>query len=254
MKTLAAISNELFKDYLKIVSTDNLEATLDNPLVPVPFTCVASVQNQNADLLMTEINQFFNHKKIKNKDFLALDENDIAQLKFLLNLIQISSGGVATQEVQQTKSIKIERATENKSEKPSVTVKEEVEIKVEQKEQEEVRVLEVETDTSTVATVSNDSTEENFADTVDEMLGVSNSGDVIESLGVPVGATINLVKDEKIVATILDEKTIDFDGEKLAIVDGTKKAFKKAGVTGMALGLANWNYNGQSLKSLKDNK
>lgn len=242
MKTLAAISNELFKDYLKIVSTDNLEATLDNPLVPVPFTCVASVQNQNADLLMNEINQFFNHKKIKNKDFLALNEEDINQLKFLLNLIQISSGG-SPQEIKPT--TKIEKVTEVKHEKQTVEVKEEVQIKVEQTKQEPVVELSQSSDVSV---------EENFSDTVDEMLDSSSSGDMIDSLGVPVGATINLVKDEKVLAKILDEKTIEFDGESLPIVDGTKKAFKKAGVTGMALGLANWNYNGQSLKSLKDNK
>lgn len=254
MKTLAAIRNELFKDYLKIVSTENLDETLDNPLVPVPFTCVTSVQNENSDALMNEINGYFIHRKIKNKDFLALDEDDMAQLNFMFNLIQISSGGksvVATKVQSPVKTNTVEK------EKPTIVIKEEVEIKVAVAEQVSEQVTE-----QGNQKLENEAPSTSFADDIEEMVGETqpllaveeNGGDIIETLGIPTLSVINLIKDEKITAKIIDEKTIEFENETLSFVDGTKKAFKKAGVTGMALGLANWNYNGQSLKSLKDNK
>ena len=37
MKTLAVIKNDLFKDYLRFVSTSDLPSVLDNPDIPVPL-------------------------------------------------------------------------------------------------------------------------------------------------------------------------------------------------------------------------
>lgn len=51
MKKLAVIKNQLFKDYIKIVSTDNLEEVLDNPNIPLPFTCEFEVAVEKADEL-----------------------------------------------------------------------------------------------------------------------------------------------------------------------------------------------------------
>ncbi len=250
MKTLAVIKNELFKDYLKIISTDNLEEALDNPAVPVPFTCVLSVENPNSDKLSEELNQFFANKKLPKKDFLSVTEQDVEYMSFMFNLIKISSGETPEPIVQKTQ-VKA-KETINVEVKGSTKLAEPVVAEV-------IPEKTAETATATDPVVDNQITksgfeeEQPFFDGELEEQKVSSS-DIIDSLGVPVGSTIHLVKDEKVTATILDEKTIEFDGETLAIVDGTKKAFKKAGVTGMALGLANWNYNGQSLKSLKDNK
>lgn len=281
MKTLAAIKNELFKDYLKIVSTDNLEQTLDNPAVPVPFVCVASVENNNAEALAVEINKFFNHKKIKNKDFLAVDEDDIAQLNFLFNLINVSGGNpsVATQPVIEVKSKVKEEVkstvvapAESKAEQVKAIVEEvKAEIKVEAVAEPiietEVSVVdekvvpqeaaEVEDFANTVDELESSTpvVTESFADTIEELEEASPAVDsnvIIESLGIPVNSSISFIKKPEITAILIDEKTISLDGETLSIVDGTKKAFKKAGVTGMALGLANWNFEGNSLKSLKD--
>lgn len=271
MKTLAAIKNELFKDYLKIVSTDNLEQTLDNPAVPVPFVCVASVENNNADALAVEINKFFNHKKIKNKDFLAVDEDDIVQLNFLFNLINVSGGNpsVATQpvvaektkvkeEVKQTvvapAEIKVEAA---KTVVEEVKVEPVVEAHVIEEKVVPQEAVDVEDFANTVDELEGSApvVEESFADTIEELEEAPANVDsnvLIESLGIPVNSTISFIKKPEITATLIDEKTISLDGETLSIVDGTKKAFKKAGVTGMALGLANWNFEGNSLKALKD--
>lgn len=93
MKTLAVIKNELFKDFLKIVSTDDLAKTLDNPDVPLPYECLDSVENNNSDILATQLAQYFNQAKLPNKDFYRLDETQSSQLSFMLNLIKVSSQG-----------------------------------------------------------------------------------------------------------------------------------------------------------------
>lgn len=92
MKTLAVIQNPLFKDYLRIVSTDDLEATLDDPNIPTPYTCVESVNNNNAELIAKELHSYFQSDKVKNKEFFVFDDDKNAQLSFMLNLVKLSSG------------------------------------------------------------------------------------------------------------------------------------------------------------------
>jgi hypothetical protein len=271
MKTVAAIKNELFKDYLKVVSTDNLEQTLDNPAVPVPFVCVAAVQNQNSETIAAEINKFFEHRKLKGKDFLAMSEEDLTQLHFLFNLVQLSGGGqvpvaapvvsAPTPTPTPTPAPVAEKTV--KVEAPAVVVEEKAEVIVEAPVVVETPVVEavVEPVVETPAVVE-EKVEEVVAETpaveavveapAVEVKEVAASSELIESLGIAKGSTIHFIKNEEVTATILDEKTVVFDGEELPIVDATKKAFKKAGVTGMALGLANWNYEGTSLKALKE--
>jgi hypothetical protein len=284
MKTIAAIKNELFQDYLKVVSTDNLEQTLDNPNVPVPFVCVAAVQNPNSDKLAAEINKFFEHKKLKNKDFLAMNSDDITQLHFLFNLVQLSTTGestavttpVATAPVAEAvveKAVEVaavveaapvvEKAVEAKPAKvkeapiaePVVeTVAEEAPV-VEEKVEVVVEVEpEVQVESTPAVEVAAETVVEvaSVAETVEEVAVSSEGAELIEALGIPKNSTIHFAKNAEVTATIVDEKTVVFDGEELPIVDATKKAFKKAGTTGMALGLANWNYEGTSLKALKD--
>jgi hypothetical protein len=257
MKTIAAIKNELFQDYLKVVSTDNLEQTLDNPNVPVPFICVAAVQNPNSDKLAAEINKFFEHKKLKNKDFLAMDASDLAQLNFMFNLVQLSTTGesnvvtapiaaavapVAEVVVEEVVAAPVVEKAAKGKEAPVAEVAVETQVEV------EVESTPVEVAVETVVEVAS------VAEEVEaEAVAVTpEAGEIIESLNIPKHSTIHFAKNAEVTATIVDEKTVVFDGEELPIVDATKKAFKKAGTTGMALGLANWNYEGTSLKALKD--
>lgn len=93
MKKLAIIKNDLFKDYIKLVSTEDLESVLDNPDIPIPYECVQSIDNLNSDLLLEQLKQYFVASKLKNKDFFSLDENSSSQLNFMMNLIQLSSNG-----------------------------------------------------------------------------------------------------------------------------------------------------------------
>lgn len=287
MKTLAAIKNELFKDYIKLVSTDDLESTLDNPNVPVPFVCVAAVQNNNADALVEQLNNFFAHRKLKNKDFLAVGEDDLSQLHFLFNLIQISGGGKpsTTASVEVIKAVETETPVAKpvvatvveKVEQPKAEIKAEVvkeEPKVVESPATEVIEATVVAETVEEPKVEEKSKPKSSADALAEALIQSavstadeddevpfgdepvaaseGSAELIESLGIPKYSVIKFIKNEEITACIVDEKTVMYEDEQLSIVDATKRAFKKAGVTGMALGLANWNYEGTSLKALKD--
>lgn len=288
MKTIAAIKNELFQDYLKVVSTDNLEQTLDNPNVPVPFVCVASVQNPNSDKLAAEINKFFEHKKLKNKDFLAMNSDDLAQLSFLFNLVQLSTTGESNVLTAPVAAPVVEAKVETAVEEVAPVVEKAVEIK--QPKVKEASVAEVTAEPEVVASAPlvEEVVEEKVETVVEaepevvlettpvvaevgvaaeavfevesvpevaeeEVVAVSTEGaELIEALNIPKNSTIHFAKNAEVTATIIDEKTVVFDGEELPIVDATKKAFKKAGTTGMALGLANWNYEGTSLKALKD--
>jgi hypothetical protein len=277
MKTIAAIKNELFQDYLKVVSTDNLEQTLDNPNVPVPFICVAAVQNPNSDKLAAEINKFFEHRKLKNKDFLAMNSDDLTQLHFLFNLVQLSTTGESTVVAPTAPVVEkavevapvVEKAVEAKptkvKESPVVeAVVEEAPVveaapAVEAVAEEKVEVVveaepEVEVESTPVVEVAAETVVEvaSVAEEVEEVAVSAEGAELIESLGIPKNSTIHFAKNAEVTATLVDEKTVVFDGEELPIVDATKKAFKKAGTTGMALGLANWNYEGTSLKALKD--
>ena len=89
-----------------------------------------------------------------------------------------------------------------------------------------------------------------------EMVEEQNNDDesviLISSLNIPVNSTIQFSKKDTITAVLVDEKTVIFEDEEMPLIDATKKAFKKAGVTGLPLGLANWNYQGKSLKSFKE--
>jgi len=225
MKTLAVIKNELFQDYLKIISTDDLPSTLDNPSVPVPFVCVTSVENSNSDVLAVELNKFFNHKKLNKKDFLCLDKDDLSQLHFLFNIVQISGGGspMITTTTVDTPVAKPIVETPTFVEPLAVTP-------------EPITVKQTEL-------VAEPTTNSPSADV-----------ELIASLNIPPNSLIHFIKNEDITAHIVDESTVIYEGEELGIVDATKKAFKKSGRTGMAMGLANWNYEGNSLKSLKDKK
>ncbi len=271
MKTLAAIKNELFQDYIKLVSTNDLESTLDNPNVPVPFVCVASVENAQADALVEQLNQYFSSKKLKNKDFLCVDENDLSQLHFMFNLIKISSGGQVTSpapiytpkvEAVQSVEVKVESTSKEDSKKtiekveaPETVVEpiavEKPKSKSSSSAASALAEALIQSATSTVSETDEESPFDTEVETGAETT-VSNDQDMIESLGIPKYSVIKFIKNEEVTASIVDEKTVMYEDEQISIIDAAKKAFKKSGATGMALGLANWSYEGVSLKALKD--
>lgn len=82
----------------------------------------------------------------------------------------------------------------------------------------------------------------------------NNNEDVIliSSLNIPVNSTIQFSKECNNCCVSWWKNNTIFEDEEMPLIDATKKAFKKAGVTGLPLGLANWNYQGKSLKSFKE--
>lgn len=337
MKTLAVIKNELFKDYLRFVSTSDLPSVLDNPDIPVPFTCVESVDNQNSDLLLAQLKQYFNNSKVGNKDFYTLDSSTQSQLEFMFNLIKLSSGqsgsdttaqatvahnvtAVATPVVQApvaapvTKNAlqflpeqKVETTVEPVApvveaapivenvvtpqpvEQPAVVEAPVVEIPVVETPVVEQPTPVVEATVEPVVTpVINPAAQEEvsvFADSEqDDPFGFKTKEEpakaevapvvenvvtsqpvveepavvsapqvaMIDSLGIPQGATIHFIKDASITATLVDEKTVNYDNQNMTLVEAAKAAFKKSGTVGMAVGLSNWNYAGETLKAWKE--
>lgn len=342
MKTLAVIKNELFKDYLRFVSTSDLPSVLDNPDIPVPFTCVESVDNQNSDALMNQLKQYFNNSKVGNKDFYTLDEQTQTQLEFMFNLIKLSSGqpgseviaqapsnqiATSTQPVEQPAKVveapvtknalqflpeqKVETmpevvpapvvetpaleptnivvestsvvaepvATTQPVEQPALPVQETVTPVVNPvvEPEEEVSVFAeseqddpfgfktkeepVKADTKVEATPATIEPTSVVAEPMATAATVEQAEPVVEqvkqvpmidSLGIPQGATISFIKDASITATLVDEKTVNYDNQNMTLVEAAKAAFKKSGTVGMAVGLSNWNYDGETLKAWKE--
>jgi hypothetical protein len=112
MSKLVVIKNELFKDFVKIVSTDDLEKTLDAPEVPIPYELLLSADNSNSNLLMKEIQGFFLAEKIKNKEFFKLDESQYNNLTFMMNLVNLSGQGVVESSNVVEKIVEIEKIVE----------------------------------------------------------------------------------------------------------------------------------------------
>lgn len=292
MKTLAVIKNELFKDYLRFVSTSDLPSVLDNPDIPVPFTCLDSVENKNSDALADQLKSYFNQSKVKNKDFYTLDSDTEAQLHFMLNLIKLSSG----QEPTSTSVAPVTAPVVVKEPTPVVEVKKEVvqpvvvpvevvkDVFIETPVQEVVKPIEV---TPVVVTAPVEVVEDVFTTEEDDPFGFKNpteetevvapvvqevapvvvtpepevvkdvevaapAVELIASLGIPKGAVINFIKDESITATLVDDKTVSYDGQSMTLVEAAKAAFKKSGTVGMAVGLSNWNFEGETLKAWKE--
>lgn len=304
MKTLAVIKNELFQDYLRFVSTSDLPSVLDNPDIPVPFTCVESVDNSNADALLEQMKSYFNNSKIKNKDFFIFDENTTAQLQFMFNLIKLSSGQAATpvqvsapvvKSVENVNAVEVAPVVPVKvaPEVVAVTPEPVVEaitpvvapVVVIQPVVQEAPVVQV----VPVKLAPAEVVEDVFSGEEDDPFGFKSSEEVkveapvvqtepvvevapvvvepvvvakvevvtptvevIASLGIPKGSTIHFIKDESITATLVDEKTVSYDNQNMTLVEAAKAAFKKSGTVGMAVGLSNWNFSGETLKAWKE--
>lgn len=325
MKTLAVIKNELFQDYLRFVSTNDLPGVLDNPDIPVPFTCVESVDNSNSDILMEQLKSYFNRSKVNNKDFYTLDEDTFTQLQFMFNLIKLSSGQVATPiastpannvvtkpviaEIQspvtqvsvapvkhspvdstpvEVQPSVITDITEPVVQEPEIVVATvlpteviadalsvedddpfgfnatKTDVKVEKTSIinpviESTPVMEIQPAIEPVVEVQPVVIEDPvIAEKVvkePEILVpdfVPPTVQMITSLGIPQGATIKFLKDESLTAILLDEKTVSYEGQNMTLVEAAKSAFKKSGTVGMAVGLSNWNFEGETLKAWKE--
>ena len=302
MKTLAVIKNDLFKDYLRFVSTSDLPSVLDNPDIPVPFTCLDSVENQNADALLAQLKGYFNRSKINNKDFYTLDEDTTAQLQFMLNLIKLSSGQAGSS-VEATAPVSVATPTPVVKSEPVAVVEKPVEVVtpvVQKVEPTPIVETPVEPEPQVVAPVTTTVAEkttppvetpvedvfngeeddpfgfrakaevtpevkveatpvieasvepEVVAPVVEPVQEVAPAVEVISALGIPKGATIQFIKDPSITATLLEEKTVSYEGQNMTLVEAAKAAFKKSGTVGMAVGLSNWNYEGETLKAWKE--
>lgn len=261
MKKLAVIKNQLFKDYIKIVSTDNLEEVLDNPNIPLPFTCEFEVAVEKADELSEELKVYLNHKKVKNKDFIIWDDEVEAHLNFIFKVIKLSTGSTVVASKPVVHATKVEEVVKEEVKEPvKVEVKEVVQPVVNTTSKEEAKqamnaVVAEEDDDDEVFASSPTSApvkEESSVKMVEEQKNNDEDVILISSLNIPVNSTIQFSKKDTITAVLVDEKTVIFEDEEMPLIDATKKAFKKAGVTGLPLGLANWNYQGKSLKSFKE--
>lgn len=313
MKTLAVIKNELFQDYLRFVSTSDLPNVLDNPDIPVPFTCVESVDNNNADELLEQIKFYFNNSKIKNKDFFIFNEDSAAQLKFMFNLIKLSSGQQSAP--SQTSQAVVETVQSVTKVSPVVVIEpvlvphliEEVistpiienhaepalEIVTPNVVEANVQVTPIEV-TDIVDEVFSVEEDDPFGFKVPEEIQVHNPVvsklepvpvlaveevvtvkveaereeeenvplvspvlvapvvEMIASLGIPKGSIIHFIKDESITAILVDEKTVHYNDQNMTLVEAAKAAFKRSSTVGMAVGLSNWNFSGETLKSWKE--
>lgn len=260
MKKLAVIKNQLFKDYIKIVSTDNLEEVLDNPNIPLPFTCEFEVAVEKADELSEELKVYLNHKKVKNKDFIIWDDEVEAHLNFIFKVIKLSTGATVVASKPVVHATKVEEVVKEEVKEPvKVEVKEVVQPVVNTTSKEEAKqamnaVVAEEDDDEVFASSPAPAPvkEESSVEMVEEQKNNDEDVILISSLNIPVNSTIQFSKKDTITAVLVDEKTVIFEDEEMPLIDATKKAFKKAGVTGLPLGLANWNYQGKSLKSFKE--
>lgn len=288
MKTLAVIENELFKDYVKIVSTDDLEKTLDNPDVPVPFTCLKSVENNNADALATHLASFFQNSKVKNKEFYVLNPESSTQLQFMFDLINLSSGGAVAQPTQTV------TAQTTKTVAPVEAPLAHVEPVVTQEAAPEVEPVAVQEEVNDIApaitnvveeepsTVSDFAIEtpqveafvDNLSETPEEIedpflftptvepvavqeetpepVVETNNTQEVTLFGIAPNSTLHFFKNDSITATLIDNTTVNFNGDTLTFNEAAKAAFKKAGSLGVANGLSNWLFNGKTLKELKE--
>ena len=294
MKTLVVIKNELFQDYLRFISTSDLPSALDSPDTPLPFTCLESVENKNADALIAELKSYFNGSKVGSKDFYKLDEATVKQLQFMFNLIKLSSGqeGSVTQTVTQVApavapetvdaiktvgtvdvvevvAVKAEPVAEKKSEPAPAQVEQSKSEPVVQKTndvpaKQDIEIFEDVFLTSgddedspfslkaEAVSVSPSETKSETNDVVNPVLEENSNDQMIESLGIAKGSTVHFIKDASITAILVDEKLVSYEGEEMSLVDAAKASFKKSGTVGMAVGLANWTYEGDTLKAWKE--
>ena len=72
------------------------------------------------------------------------------------------------------------------------------------------------------------------------------------SAGIPVGASINFVKDSNLVAIVQDDHSVLFDGQSHSLTNAALEALRKCGYNWTSVqGPEYWLYNGESVGSLR---
>lgn len=72
-------------------------------------------------------------------------------------------------------------------------------------------------------------------------------------VGIKPGAQLRFVRDEKITATVVDDSSVNLDGEVLSLSPATLKALKKTGVVWKsAQGSVYWLYGDMTLQELRE--
>lgn len=72
------------------------------------------------------------------------------------------------------------------------------------------------------------------------------------SAGIPIGASINFVKDPNLVAIVQDDHSVMFDGQSHSLTNAALEALRKCGYNWTSVqGPEYWLYNGESVGSLR---
>jgi hypothetical protein len=72
------------------------------------------------------------------------------------------------------------------------------------------------------------------------------------SAGIPIGATLNFVKDLNLISTVEEDSWVIFEGEKHSLTTAALEALKKCGYNWSSVqGPEYWLYNGESVGSLR---
>ena len=72
------------------------------------------------------------------------------------------------------------------------------------------------------------------------------------SAGIPIGATLNFVKDLNLISIVEDDNWVVFDGEKHSLTTSALEALKKCGYNWSSVqGPEYWLYNGETVGSLR---
>jgi len=72
------------------------------------------------------------------------------------------------------------------------------------------------------------------------------------SAGIPIGATLNFVKDMNLISTVVEDSWVVFEGEKHSLTTAALEALKKCGYNWSSVqGPEYWLYNGESVGSLR---
>lgn len=72
------------------------------------------------------------------------------------------------------------------------------------------------------------------------------------SAGIPIGASLNFVKDSNLVAIVQDDHSVLFDGQSHSLTNAALEALRKCGYNWTSVqGPEYWLYNGESVGSLR---
>lgn len=75
------------------------------------------------------------------------------------------------------------------------------------------------------------------------------------SAGIPIGATLNFVKDSNLIATVITDTTVDYKGTNFSLTLAGLAALKDCGYNWTSVqGPEYWLYNGETVGSLRSQR